>query len=260
VQISDGVVQTSGCTVRVMESGGSEGDGGGTTAYSTDGVVLYTPTQAETDQASFILIAKKSGCIPAAVTVITSASATAGKVVLSGETHTDAVIPTVTTTTTATNVTTVNGLASNVITAASIATDAIGADEIAANAITKIQAGLATPTNITAGTITTVTNLTNAPTNGDLTATMKTSVTTAATAATPTAAAVTGAVGSVTAEVTANVTKISGDATAADNAELFFDGTGYAGGTAKLQVEIVKVAGEEISGSGTALDPWGPAS
>lgn len=40
----------------------------------------------------------------------------------------------------------------------------------------------ATPTNITAGTITTVTNLTNAPTNGDLTATMKTSVQTAATA------------------------------------------------------------------------------
>lgn len=40
---------------------------------------------------------------------------------------------------------------------------------------------------------------------------------------------VTGAVGSVTAEVSANVTKISGDVTAADNAEAFFDGTGYAG-------------------------------
>lgn len=63
----------------------------------------------------------------------------------------------------------------------------------------------ASTTNITAGTITTVTNLTNAPTNGDLTATMKTSVTTAATAATPTAAAVTGAVGSVTGNVGGNV-------------------------------------------------------
>ena len=41
----------------------------------------------------------------------------------------------------------------------------------------------------------TVTNLTNAASAGDLTATMKTSVTTAATAATPTAAAVTGNVG-----------------------------------------------------------------
>lgn len=55
-------------------------------------------------------------------------------------------------------------------------------------------------TNI--GTIATCTNLTNAPTAGDLTATMKTSVTTAATAATPIAASVTGAVGSVTAGVT----------------------------------------------------------
>lgn len=36
--------------------------------------------------------------------------------------------------------------------------------------------GFATPTNITAGTITTVTNLTNAPTAGDLTAAMKASV------------------------------------------------------------------------------------
>jgi hypothetical protein len=48
----------------------------------------------------------------------------------------------------------------------------------AADFTTEIQAGLATPTNITAGVITTVTNLTNAPTNGDLTATMKTSVNT----------------------------------------------------------------------------------
>ena len=62
--------------------------------------------------------------------------------------------------------------------------------------------GFATPTNITAGTITTVTNLTNAPTNGDLTATMKTSVTTAATAATPIAASVTGNVGGIAGTIT----------------------------------------------------------
>lgn len=67
-------------------------------------------------------------------------------------------------------------------------------------------AALATPTNITAGVITTVTNLTNAPTSGDLTATMKNSVTTAATASTPVAASVTGAVGSVTGNVGGNVT------------------------------------------------------
>lgn len=44
-------------------------------------------------------------------------------------------------------------------------------------------ATLASTTNITAGTIATVTNLTNAPTNGDFTATMKTSAQTAADAA-----------------------------------------------------------------------------
>lgn len=61
---------------------------------------------------------------------------------------------------------------------------------------------LATPTNITAGTITTTTNLTNAPTAGDFTAAMKTSLN----AATPTAAAVTGNVGGSVASVTAAVT------------------------------------------------------
>jgi len=83
---------------------------------------------------------------------------------LSGETHTSAVIPTVST---------VNGLANNVITAASIAsdaitaaaiasdaitsakiaTDAIGAAQIAASAVTEIQSGLSTltQTQITGG-------------------------------------------------------------------------------------------------------------
>lgn len=70
----------------------------------------------------------------------------------------------------------VASVATNGITATSIATDAINAAAVKADAVTKIQAGLATPTNITAGTITTVTNLTNAPTAGDLTATMKASV------------------------------------------------------------------------------------
>src|SRR3990172_6706530 len=41
----------------------------------------------------------------------------------------------------------------------------------------------------------------------------------------------------------ADVIAISGDATAADNCELMFDGTGYAGGTAKLTVNTVQVNG-----------------
>jgi hypothetical protein len=86
---------------------------------------------------------------------------------------------------------------------------------------------LATPTNITAGVITTVTNLTNAPTAGDLTATMKASVTTAATAATPTAAAVTGAVGSVTGAV--------GSVTAGVTVTTNNDKTGYGLSSAAVQ-------------------------
>jgi hypothetical protein len=131
-----------------------------------------------------------------------------------------------------------------------VPTDWLAGAGVKADAVTKIQAGLATPTNITGGIITTVTNLTNAPTAGDLTATMKTSVTTAATAATPvatvsgdlsatmktsvttactastpTAAAVTGAVGSVTAVVSANITKVNN---------------------------------VTVNGVGTAGNPWGP--
>ena len=70
----------------------------------------------------------------------------------------------------------VGAMAAGTVTAAAVATDAIDADALAASAVTEIQAGLATPTNITAGTITTVTNLTNAPTAGDLTAAMKAAV------------------------------------------------------------------------------------
>jgi hypothetical protein len=80
VQISDGAVQTAGVTVRIKPVGVAEADGGGTTAYSTDGIVLYTPTQAETNYTSFILIAKKTGCIPATVTVVTSESTVSGRV------------------------------------------------------------------------------------------------------------------------------------------------------------------------------------
>ena len=80
VQISDGAVQTAGVTVRLLPFGGSEADGAGTVAYSTDGVVVYTPTQAETNYTSFVLIAKKTGCIPANVTVVTSESIVSGRV------------------------------------------------------------------------------------------------------------------------------------------------------------------------------------
>jgi hypothetical protein len=78
VQISDGAVQTAGVTVKVIPQGGSESAGSGTVAYSADGAVLYTPTQGETDHTAVVFVASKTGCIPATITVVTSASATAG--------------------------------------------------------------------------------------------------------------------------------------------------------------------------------------
>jgi hypothetical protein len=92
VQISDGAVQTSGCTVRIKPIGVAEGDGGGTTAYSTDGIVYYTPTQAETNYTSFILIAKKTGSIPVALTVVTTASSVPGRTMPADGSVTAAVI------------------------------------------------------------------------------------------------------------------------------------------------------------------------
>ena len=89
-----------------------------------------------------------------------------------------------------------------------MATDVITNTALAASAVTEIQTGLATPTNITAGTITTVTNLTNAPTAGDLTATMKASVTTAATAATPTASLSAAAIQAIWDKATSGLTVV----------------------------------------------------
>lgn len=234
VQISDGAVQTSGVSVKVLPQGGTASASGGTVAYE-EGIVHYTPTQAETNYASFVLIAYKTGCIPATTTVVTSASATTGyagldwakvsapttTLNLSGTTistaqkvdletiKTQAVtaaagvtfptsVASPTNITAATGVTlaattglgnqtanitgnlsgsvgsvtgnvggSVASVAANGITATSIAADAINAAAVKADAVTKIQSGLATPTNITAGTITTVTSLTNPVTLAD---------------------------------------------------------------------------------------------
>lgn len=77
VLIADGTVQTSAVSVTVTPQGGVSGAGGGTIAYE-QGIVLYTPTQAETNYSSFIVTAYKASCIPVAVTIITTASATSG--------------------------------------------------------------------------------------------------------------------------------------------------------------------------------------
>ena len=93
VQISDGAVQGSAVTITVRGQGGAEGAGGGTTAYGATGVIVYyTPTQAETDFTSFVVIASKAGCIPVAQTIVTTASSVPGRTMPADGSVTAAVI------------------------------------------------------------------------------------------------------------------------------------------------------------------------
>lgn len=55
--------------------------------------------------------------------------------------------------------------------------------------------------------------------------------------------------------VKTDVVYISGDSVAADNCELMFDGTGYAGGTAKLGVNVSQWAGQTAQANGTTNLP-----
>ena len=59
--------------------GASSGAGAGTVAYE-NGVVVYTPTQAETDYTSVIFVAYKTGCLPACQSIVFSSAAVVGQV------------------------------------------------------------------------------------------------------------------------------------------------------------------------------------
>lgn len=104
----------------------------------------------------------------------------------------------------------------------------------------------ATPTNITAGTITTATNLTNAPTAGDFTATMKTSIGTAVAASA--VASVTGNVGGNVVGSVASVTALSAAAIDSILDDTIGDGTITA--RQALRVLIAGMAGK-LSGAAT---------
>lgn len=80
VLISDGTVQSTGVAIVVRGQGGAEAAGGGTIAYGADNTVYYTPTQAETNFTSFVVIASKASCFSASQTIITTASSTSGQV------------------------------------------------------------------------------------------------------------------------------------------------------------------------------------
>lgn len=92
---------------------------------------------------------------------------------------------TVTTALTTTFTGNLTGSVASVTARVSANTDQLAGQTVTAAAGVTFPGSVASPTNITAGTITTVTNLTNAATAGDLTAAMKASVT----AAVPTATA-----------------------------------------------------------------------
>ena len=131
-------------------------------------------------------------------------------------------------------------------TAAQIGTNAVqvnGQTTSAAGTVT-FPGSIASPTNITAGTITTVTNLTNAPTAGDFTSTMKTSLN----AATP--ASIVGAVGSVTGNVGGNVVGSVGSVTGAVGSV-----TGNVGGNVSGSVASVvgNVGGNVVGSVGSVL-------
>jgi hypothetical protein len=193
-------------------------------------------------------------------------SLSSGAVLLQA-TQTGVTIPTVTNLTNApTNGSLTAAMIANVTTAATAATPTVAAvtarvtantDQLAGQTVTAaagvtFPTSVASPTNITAGTITTVTNLTNAATSGSLTAAMIANVTTAATAATPTVAAVTGAVGSVTGNVGGNVTGSVGSLALQaqqDVEDSVWDATlsGHLGAGS---------TGAALNAAGAAGDPW----
>ena len=143
----------------------------------------------------------------------------------------------------------VGSVAANGITATSIAADAINAASVKADAVTKIQNGLATPTNITAGTITTVTNLTNAATNGDLTATMKASVNAEVDSALNTAIPGTPTADSINERIVA-IGAFGAPPTAAANADAVWDEV------LDTAHEVAGSASVLLQAAGTAADPW----
>ena len=81
VLVVDGTIQSTGVAITVRGQGGAEAVSAGTIAYGADNTVYYTPTQAETDFTSFVLIASKTACFSVSQTIITSAASTPGEVV-----------------------------------------------------------------------------------------------------------------------------------------------------------------------------------
>jgi hypothetical protein len=137
-------------------------------------------------------------------------------------------------------------------------TSLLAGQTVTAAAGVTFPASVASPTNITAGTIATVTNLTNAPGAGDFTATMKTSIGTAVAASavasvtgsiggnvTGSVGSVVGAVGSVTGAV-GSVTGAVGSVTGAVGSV-----TGAVGSVTALSAAAIDSILDDTIGDGT---------
>lgn len=115
---------------------------------------------------------------------------------------------------------------------------------------------VANTTNITAGTITTATNLTNAPTAGDFTATMKTSLnaaTPAVTVSDKTGFSLTAAYDAAkTAAQASDIPTANISAIKTQTDKLTFTVTN------QVDVNIQYVNDVQVNGAGTAGSPWGP--
>ena len=183
INASTGAALTGATVAGFVSKDGTQAGAAGTFTELANGQYKYVPTQAETNCTNFGLLCTATSAIPVNL-----------------DFHTDVVDG--------------NGLLQVDLvdiagSAVSTSSAQLGVNVVqingqtasASGTITFPNATLASTTNITAGTITTVTNLTNAPTNGDFTSTMKTSIGTAVAAS---------AVASVTAPVAITSNKKKG--------------------------------------------------
>lgn len=226
-------------TVYVTKDNGSQATGTGTVTNSGHGQYNYAPVQAETNAVDVGFVFTATGDVPVFYDFHTDISTVAGAIGVdwaSVQNPTSTVGLTGTTISSSQTVASVSGsvgsVTGNVGGSVASVTGAVGSvtgnvggnvvgsvgsvigtvtantTQLAGQIVTAaagvtFPASVASPTNITAGTITTVTNLTNAPTSGDFTATMKTSLNNSTpTSVTTVTGNVNGSVGSVTGGVT----------------------------------------------------------
>lgn len=278
---ADGTPFTGSVTVAVTVDAGTQATGSvgsGACTHEGGGYHTYAPAQAETNGDLIAFTFSGTGAISTTVQVYTLpttgvlAPATADRTIVvdaSGRALSDVDTIKTQTVTCAAGVTVYPAVGTTATVKSNH--EIVYSTDFASNYSTSldrwvVQLAGATHTSAvipTVTTTTTATNLTNAPTSGDFTATMKTSIGTAVAASAVASVtgnvggnvagsvgSVTGAVGSVTATVSADVVSISGSSTAANNAEIVFDtdfATNYNTTVDMWNVNLVDISGSAVS-------------